>query len=148
MGAGVDVKARHLDSHADGYQCELAATGEGWVMIAAGLPAVDERFVGSMDAADREWESYKALPRAGVSAAEWMESYAAAREHAWLIESDGQQVRVVHEADVEAVSGIAVSGGDRLGRTADGRGGGGRGAGHHQGADRLARAGRDRVALA
>ena len=104
---------RHLYSHADGYQCELAATGSGWAMIAAGLPAVDERFVANMDAADREWESYKALPRAGVSVADWIEAYAAARERVWLVASDGQRVRVVHEAEAEAVSGIAVAGGDR-----------------------------------
>ena len=105
--------ARYLYSHADGYQCELAATGAGWVMIAAGLPAVDERYVANMDAADREWESYKALPRAGVSVAEWTDAYAAARERVWLVASDGLRVRVVHEADAETVSGIAVSGGDR-----------------------------------
>ena len=105
--------ARHFYSHADGYQCELAATGAGWAMIAAGLPAVDERFVANMDAADREWESYKAIPRAGVSVAEWIDAYAAARERVWLIASDGQRVRVVHEAEAEAVSGLAVAGGDR-----------------------------------
>ncbi|MCY4375430.1 MAG: hypothetical protein OXC31_16840 [Spirochaetaceae bacterium] len=65
------------------------------------------------DLTDREWESYKALPRAGVSVAEWMEAYAAARERVWLVASDGQRVRVVHEAEAEAVSGIAVAGGDR-----------------------------------
>ncbi len=31
----------------------------------------------------------------------------------WLIASDGQRVRVVHEADAEAVSGVSVVGGDR-----------------------------------
>ena len=107
------VGARHLYSHADGYQCELAATGAGWVMIAAGLPAVDERYVANMDAVDREWESYKALPRAGVSVAEWIDAYAAARERVWLIAGDGQRVGVLHEVDAEVVSGIAVAGGDR-----------------------------------
>ena len=82
-------------------------------MIATGLPAVDERYVANMDAADREWESYKALPGAGASVAEWIDAFAAARERVWLIASDGQRVRVVHEADAEAVSGIAVSGGER-----------------------------------
>ena len=105
--------AHHFYSHADGYQCELAATGAGWAMIAAGLPAVDERYVANMDVADREWESYKAIPRAGVSVAEWTDAYAAARERVWLIASDGQRVRVVHEAEAEAVSGLAVAGGDR-----------------------------------
>ena len=107
------VGARHLYSHADGYQCELAATGEGWAMIAAGFPAVDERFVANMDAADREWEHYRAILRAGVSVAEWIDAYATARQRVWLVASDGQRVRVAHEAEAEAVSGLAVAGGDR-----------------------------------
>ena len=82
-------------------------------MIAAGLPVVDERYVANMDVADREWERYRAIPRAGMSVVEWIDAYAAARERVWLIASDGQRVRVVHEAAAEAVSGIAVIGGDR-----------------------------------
>ena len=79
-------------------------------MITGGLPAVDERFVANMDAADREWESYKATPQAGVSVGEWIDAYAAARECVCLIASDGQQVRVVHEADAEGFRDRRVRG--------------------------------------
>ena len=83
------MEARHLYSHADGYQCELAATGEGWAMIAAGLPAVDERFVANMDAADREWEPYEAF--AGPVCLWPSESTPTPRrtKGVWLIGSDG-----------------------------------------------------------
>ncbi len=49
-------------------------------LLTTGLPAVDERFVANMDAADREWEHYRAILRAGVSVAEWIDACAAARQ--------------------------------------------------------------------
>ena len=87
----------------DGYACDLAATPDGWVLAAVGLPAVDDRFVRNMDRS-REWEHIRARLHPGRSYAEWGAAVAGTAATLQLIvQRDGRTTTVV-TADGRAVS--------------------------------------------
>ena len=92
------------------YECDIAATPEGWVMAAVCLEDVDGRFVRNMDR-DNEWERAKALLYPDVTYDEWTRAFVSLRARLKLLESDGGVVSTLQTNAAEQFSGIAVCGG-------------------------------------
>ena len=104
------MPARTVFRCTDGYTCDLAVTPDGWVLAAAGLPAVDEQFVRNMDRS-REWEDIRARLHPGRSYAEWGEAVAGTAATLQLIVQRGGRTTTVATATAEQFSGVAVVGG-------------------------------------
>ena len=104
------MPARTVFRCTDGYACDLAATPDGWVLAAVGLPAVDEQFVRNMDRS-REWEDIRARLHPGRSYAEWGETVAGTAATLQLIVQRGGRTTTVATATAEQFSGVAVVGG-------------------------------------
>ena len=104
------MPARTIFRCTDGYACDLAATPDGWVLAAVGLPAVDDRFVRNMDRS-REWEHIRARLHPGRSYAEWGAAVAdTAATLQLIVQRDGRTTTVATET-AEQFSGVAVIGG-------------------------------------
>ena len=103
------MPARTVFRCTDGYACDLAATPDGWVLAAVGLPAVDEQFVRNMDHS-QEWEHIRARLHPGRSYAEWGAAVAGTAATLQLIvQRDGRTTTVATET-AEQFSGVAVVG--------------------------------------
>ena len=94
----------------DAFECDLAATDDGWAMAAVCMEDVDEGFIANMDA-DREWEDIKAILLPGVTYQGWIDAYLAMRPTLHLVESRSGGVRVLHTSTAEQFSGFAVASG-------------------------------------
>ena len=91
------------------FECDLAATDDGWALAAVTMDDVDEDFVANMDV-DREWEDIKATLLPGVTYQGWIDAYLAMRPTLHLVESRSGSVRVLHTSTAEQFSGLAVAG--------------------------------------
>ena len=92
----------------DAFECDLAATDDGWAMAAVTMDDVDEGFIANMDA-DREWEDIKAMLLPGVTYQDWIDAYLAMRPTLHLVESRSGDVRVLHTSSAEQFSGFAAA---------------------------------------
>ena len=104
------MPARTVFRCPDGYACDLAATPDGWVLAAVGLPAVDDRFVRNMDRS-REWEHIRARLHPGRSYAEWGAAVADTAATLQLIVQRDGRTTTVATVTAEQFSGVAVVGG-------------------------------------
>ena len=104
------MPARTVFRCTDGYACDLAATPDGWVLAAVGLPAVDDRFVRNMDRS-REWEHIRARLHPGRSYAEWGAAVADTAATLQLIVQRDSRTTTVATVTAEQFSGVAVVGG-------------------------------------
>ena len=102
------MAARSIYRLQDAFECDLAATDDGWAMAAVSMDDVDEGFIANMDA-DREWEEIKATLLPGVTYQDWIDAYLALRPTLHLIESRSGDVHVLHTSSAEQFSGFAVS---------------------------------------
>ena len=91
------------------FECDLAATDDGWVLAAVCMDDVDEDFIANMDV-DREWEDIKATLLPGVTYQGWIDAYLAMRPTLHLIQNRAGNVRVLHTSSAEQFSGLAVTG--------------------------------------
>ena len=94
----------------DAFECDLAATDDGWAMAAVCMDDVDEGFVANMDA-DREWEDIKATLLPGVTYQDWIDAYLAMHPTLHLVESRSGDVHTLHTSSAEQFSGFAVASG-------------------------------------
>ncbi len=92
----------------DAFECDLAATNNGWAMAAVTMDDVDEGFIANMDA-DREWEDIKAMLLPGVTYQDWIDAYLDMRPTLHLVESRAGDVRTLHTSTAEQYSGFAVA---------------------------------------
>ena len=105
------MPARVIASLQGAYECDLAATSEGWAMAAVSMDDVDSRFVRNMDG-DGEWEKAKALLKDGVTFQEWEEAFVGLSPQLSLIEARNGAVDTLYRDSVEQFSGLGVVGGD------------------------------------